>query len=174
MPHFQYQRDTLPTYEIDTDPARLDFSRLHRFLSQEAYWSRGIPRDLVERALRGSLSWGVYHRATEQIPEQIPEQQVGFARVVTDGATFAWLCDVYIEQEHRGQGLSKWLVSVVMAHPQLQDLRRFMLATADAHPLSAFWFLALSPGPRTGDHPTQPLPRASSVRGHLRLIINDL
>lgn len=143
MPHIQYQHDTLPTYEIDTDPARLDFPRLHRFLSQEAYWSRGIPRDVVERAIQGSLSWGVYHRPTEHIPEQ----QLGFARAVTDGATFAWLCDVYIEQEHRGLGLSKWLVSVVMAHPQLQDLRRFMLATADAHTLyQRFGFQPPAPG----------------------------
>lgn len=143
MSPFRYQHEAYPTYEIDTDPNRLELVRLHRFLSEEAYWSRGIPRRVIEKTVEGSLCWGVYLQATPHHPEQ----QVGFARVVTDKATFAWLCDVYIEQAHRGQGLSKWLVEVLLSHPQLQGLRRFMLATADAHTLyQRFGFQHPTPG----------------------------
>jgi GNAT superfamily N-acetyltransferase len=113
-------------YEISTDPARLDLDRIHRFLSTEAYWSPGVARDVVERSIGNALPFGVYAE---------DGSQVGFARVVTDYATFAWLADVYIEQDHRGHGLGKRLVAEVLEHPDLQGLRRWMLGTADAHEL---------------------------------------
>jgi GNAT superfamily N-acetyltransferase len=113
-------------YEISTDKARLDLDRIHRFLSAEAYWSPGVPREVVERSIENSICFGVYSAEGEQ---------VGFARVVSDRATFAWLADVYIESEHRGDGLGKRLVATVLEHPELQGLRRWMLGTADAHEL---------------------------------------
>lgn len=111
-------------YSISTDRERLDLTTIHGFLTT-SYWAPGIPRALVERALANSLCFGLYHG---------PEQ-VGFARVVTDQATFGYLADVFVLPEHRGQGLSKWLLEVVFGHPDLQGLRRFMLATRDAHGL---------------------------------------
>jgi GNAT superfamily N-acetyltransferase len=114
-------------YEIDDDPSRLDISAIHAFLAHEAYWSRGVTRDVVDRAVAGSLNFGLYHQG----------QQAGFARVVTDRATFAWLCDVYILSQHRGRGLGHWLVQAVIVHPDLQGLRRIVLATNDAHRIYA-------------------------------------
>lgn len=119
-------RPSLPDgYSISGDPARLDLDRVHAFLAQESYWAKNIPRELVERTVRHSMVWGIYHAGG----------QVGFARVITDKATFAYLCDVYIDAAHRGLGLSKALVAAIMAHPDLQGLRRWMLVTADAHTL---------------------------------------
>ncbi len=112
-------------YAISTDKSRLDLRLLHRFLSQEAYWSLGRPRAVVERALANSLCFGVYDRGA----------QVGFARVVTDYATFAWVCDVFVLPSHRGRGLSKWLMQSIVAHSDLQGLKRVLLATRDAHDL---------------------------------------
>ena len=112
-------------YTISDDPARIDLDRVRAFLAGESYWAKGISREIVEKMVRHSMSWGVYGQ----------EGQVGFARVVTDRATFAYLCDVYIDAEHRGIGLSKALVAAIMAHPELQNLRRWMLVTADAHSL---------------------------------------
>ena len=114
------------TYDISTDPARLQLAAIHDYLVR-SYWSPGIPRDLVARAIANSLCFGIYHG----------DAQVGFARVVTDKASFAYLADVYVLEEHRGQGLSKRLVAEILAHPELQGLRRFLLATADAHGLYA-------------------------------------
>lgn len=111
--------------QVSTDKDRLDVGLVHQFLATEAYWSRGIPRTTVEQAIAGSLCFGGY----------VDEGQVAFARVVTDGATFAYLADVFVLPEHRGQGHARTLVTAVMSHPQLQGLRRFMLATADAHRL---------------------------------------
>jgi GNAT superfamily N-acetyltransferase len=116
----------LPDYEISSDRARLDVERVHRFLSTEAYWSPGVSREIVERSIAGSLPFGVYSSGGDQI---------GFARVVTDYATFAWIADVYIESEHRGHGLGKRLVEAILGHEDLQGLRRWLLATADAHGL---------------------------------------
>jgi GNAT superfamily N-acetyltransferase len=113
-------------YEISTDRGRLDIPRVHRFLSTEAYWSPGVSREVVERSIENSIAFGVYTDGGEQ---------VGFARVVTDRATFAWLADVYIEAAHRGHGLGKRLVATVLEHDELQGLRRWMLGTADAHEL---------------------------------------
>ena len=119
--------DRMPlVYEISTSRDRLDIARVHRFLSTEAYWSPGVAREVVERSIANSLPFGVYTADGEQ---------VGFARVVTDYATFAWLADVYIEEAHRGHGLGKRLVAEVLEHPDLQGLRRWMLGTADAHEL---------------------------------------
>lgn len=118
---------------VNTDKDSLDIGLIHRFLSTEAYWSRGIPRATVERAIEGSLCFGGY----------LDGRQVAFARVVTDGATFGYLADVFVLPECRGQGHSKALMAEVMAHPQLQGLRRFSLATSDAHGLYAsFGFAA--------------------------------
>jgi GNAT superfamily N-acetyltransferase len=113
-------------YEISTSRDRLDIARVHRFLSTETYWSPGVPREVVERSIANSLPFGVYAADGEQ---------VGFARVVTDYATFAWIADVYVEAEHRGHGLGKRLVAEILEHPELQGLRRWMLGTADAHEL---------------------------------------
>lgn len=112
-------------YHISTDKERLDLSFIHGFLSTEAYWSLGIPFEIVERSVKNSLCFGVYHG----------EEQVGFARIITDYATVAYLGDVFIVQEHRGKGLSKWLMQVVQGHPDLQGLRRWVLLTRDAHEL---------------------------------------
>ena len=114
-------------YEISTDQDRLDVEVVFRFLSEESYWSPGIPRDVVERSINNSLCFGVYHG----------EVQVGFARIVTDKATFALVADVFIVEAHRGKGLSKWLLHEVMGHPDLQGLRRLLLLTSDAHSLYA-------------------------------------
>lgn len=113
-------------YEISTDSARLDVAAIHAYLTR-SYWSPGIPIEIVERALRHSLCFGVYESASGA--------QVGFARIVTDHATFAYLCDVYVLEEHRGHGLGKRMMRELMAHPALTGARRIMLATRDAHGL---------------------------------------
>jgi GNAT superfamily N-acetyltransferase len=112
---------------ISDDRALLDRPLVHRFLSERTYWSPGVPREIVERSIDHSLCFGVYRAG----------RQIGFARAVTDFATFAWLADVFILEEERGKGLSKKLVAAIQAHPQLQSLRRFMLGTRDAHGLYA-------------------------------------
>jgi len=113
-------------YEISTDPARLDIAAMHAYLTR-SYWSPGIPYSTVEHAARHSLCFGLYEKAGGG--------QVGLARVVTDHATFAYLCDVYVLEEHRGHGLGKLLMRTVMAHPALTGARRAMLGTRDAHGL---------------------------------------
>lgn len=113
-------------YEISTDRQRLDLRAIHAYLVR-SYWSPGISLPIVERAANNSLCFGVY--------ERVSGAQVGFTRVVTDYATFAYLCDVYVLEEHRGRGLSKLLMREVMAHPALAGARRVMLATRDAHGL---------------------------------------
>jgi GNAT superfamily N-acetyltransferase len=113
-------------YEISTDRSRLDLRAIHAYLAR-SYWSPQIPLEIVERAVHNSLCFGVY--------ETLRGSQVGFTRVVTDHATFAYLCDVYVLEEHRGRGLSKLMMRAVMAHPALAGARRVMLATRDAHGL---------------------------------------
>jgi len=121
-------------YEISTDPARLDLDVIHGYL-REAYWSPGVLRDVVERSIARSLCFGLY------APNGA---QAGFARVVTDGATFAWIADVFLLEPHRGRGLGVWLMETVLAHPDLQGLRRIVLATKDAHELyERFGFVPL-------------------------------
>jgi GNAT superfamily N-acetyltransferase len=112
-------------FSISTDRAKLDIDSIHQFLSTEAYWCRGIPMHTVQAAIRNSLCFGVYQH----------EKQIGFARVISDFATIAYLGDVYILDEYRGKGLSKWLMEIIMNHPSLQDLRRWILVTGDAHGL---------------------------------------
>lgn len=113
-------------YAISTDPGRLDVPAIHAYLTR-SYWASGIPLEVVARSIAHSLPFGLFHG----------DAQVGFARVVTDRATFAYLADVYVLEEHRGRGLSKWLVESVLDHADLQGLRRFLLATRDAHGLYA-------------------------------------
>lgn len=110
-------------YEIDDDRERIDFTRVHAWLSN-TYWSRDIPRENVERAAQHSaLTVGAYDKTG----------QVGFLRVVSDATTFAWVCDVFVEETHRGQGLARAMVQFALNHPDYQGLRRWMLATQDAH-----------------------------------------
>lgn len=112
-------------YHISTDPDKLDVGFIHDFLVNSSYWAQGRPLAVVQRALECSLCFGVY-RDTEQ---------VGLARVVTDYATFAWVCDVFISEAHRGHGLGKWLIERVVTHPDLRGLKQMLLATRDAHEL---------------------------------------
>lgn len=114
-----------PDYEVSTDRGRLDVDLIHRFLSEDSYWARGVPRELVERSLEHSLCFGVYADG----------RQVAFARAITDRSTFAWLADVFVVEEHRGRGVGVLLMESVLSHPELQTLRRWLLATLDAHGL---------------------------------------
>jgi len=125
-------------YEISTDPARLDLDVIHGFL-RGAYWSPGVPRDVVERSFGNSLCFGLYAPGGAQ---------AGFARAVTDRATFAWVADVFVLREHRGRGLGVWLMETLLAHPDLQGLRRILLATADAHGLYERFGFAPLVGPQ--------------------------
>lgn len=113
-------------YMISSDKAKLNLRRIHDFL-KNSYWAKEIPFAIVEKSIDRSLCFGVYEAA----------EQVGFARVITDSATFAYLADVFVLEKHRGHGLSKWLMQCIMEHPELQGLRRWMLATKDAHGLYA-------------------------------------
>ena len=117
----EWKRDGLT---ISTDRSRLDRGAIHEFLLG-SYWARGIPRELVDRAIDNSLCFGLYDA----------DRLVGFARVITDFATFAYLSDVFVLESHRGHGLGTWFMESVLSHPDLQNLRRWMLATADAHGL---------------------------------------
>jgi GNAT superfamily N-acetyltransferase len=112
-------------YTISTDNERLDLAIIHDFISNHSYWGRGRRIKTVQRSLDHSLNFGIFKK----------DQQVGFARVVTDFATFAWIADVFILEEHRGQGLAKWLMKSILSHPELQGFRRWVLATRDAHEL---------------------------------------
>ena len=125
---------------ISTERAELDVAMVHRFLSSQAYWCRGIPLETVERAIAGSLCFAGYVEGAGQ---------VAFARAITDGATFAYLADVFVLPEHRGHGYGRQLVAAIMTHPQLQGLRRFMLATSDAHGLYADYGFTAPAHPQT-------------------------
>ena len=114
-------------YEISTERARLDLAVIHRWLEQSSYWAAGIPLPTLRRAIQNSLPFGVYHEGA----------LVGFARVITDYATFAYVGDVFVLEEHRGKGLSKWLMEVIAEDSRLAGFRRWMLATRDAHGLYA-------------------------------------
>lgn len=111
-------------YWITTDPQKLDVDAIHAYLTR-SFWAEGIPKATVTKAVANSLCFGLFDGSA----------QVGLARVVTDRATYAYLCDVYVLETHRGRGLGKWLIETVMAHPDLQGLRRFQLVTRDAHGL---------------------------------------
>jgi N-acetylglutamate synthase-like GNAT family acetyltransferase len=114
-------------YSISTDKTLLDIDMMFNYLSNESYWSKGISKETLRRGIDNALCFGVYHE----------KKQIGFAKVVTDKATFAYLADVFILEQYRGLSLSKWLVQTIKEHPDLQGLRRFVLATADAHGLYA-------------------------------------
>ena len=119
-------------YIISTDKMKLDIAVIHSYLSNESYWAQQIPVDIVKRSIENSLCFGVY----------LADQQIGFARVISDFATFAYLGDVFILPEYRARGLSKWLMEVIIDHPDLAGLRRFLLTTSDAHGLySQFGFV---------------------------------
>lgn len=117
-------------YLITTDPALIDSAAVHAYLTR-SYWAEGIPRKTVERSLANALCFGVYHEPTAGGERR----QIGLARVITDRATYAYLCDVYVLEEHRGQGLGKALMAAMHAHPDLAGIRRFSLFTKDAHGL---------------------------------------
>ena len=124
---------TKEEFEISTDVDRIDLPALHGFLTN-SYWAKGIPVETVRRSIMNSLCFGMYHRGG----------QVGFARVVSDLATYAYLADVFVLEPYRGRGLSRWLMECIVAHPDLQGLRRWMLATRDAHGLyQKFGFTSL-------------------------------
>jgi GNAT superfamily N-acetyltransferase len=122
METIEYQRGE---YVISTDPNRLNIESIHAFLQKYTYWAQTRPIDVVRCSVQNSLNFGVYNSG----------EMVGYARVVTDYATFSWLCDVIIVPEQRGQGLGKWLVDCVVNHPALKNQRRLLLATRDAHEL---------------------------------------
>ncbi len=119
------QEFTKDDYLISTDKAKLDLAVIHGFLSRESYWALNIPQEVVRRSIEGSLCFGVYHQG----------KQVGFARLITDFATMAYLGDVFIVPEYRGRGLSKWLTECITTLPELAGLRRWILVTSDAHTL---------------------------------------
>jgi len=113
-------------FRVTTNVEEFDVNYIHNFISH-SYWGQNIPIDTVRRSIQGSLSFGVFDN----------EQQIGFARAITDHATFAYIADVFIDEAYRGRGLSKWLMEVILQHPSLQGLRRILLATRDAHGLYA-------------------------------------
>jgi len=122
-------------FTISTDKTLLDFEAIYKYLNQDSYWAKGIPAERLKRAIENSMCFGLYKQNV----------QAGFTRVVTDKATFAYLCDVFILPGYRGLGLSKWLMQTIVEHPELQGLRRWSLATADAHGLySQFGFTEIS------------------------------
>jgi len=111
-------------FTISTEKEKLDIDLIHSFLNR-TYWAEGISKEVIRRSIEGSLCFGVFEN----------DKQVGFARMITDKATFAYLADVFIIEEFRGRGLSKWLMEIIMSHPDLQGLRRMILVTKDAHGL---------------------------------------
>ncbi len=118
---------------ISTDPSRLDLDAMYEMLTR-AYWAKGRTKEVIARYVQFSLVFGVYEGT----------RQIGLARVVTDYTTFAWLCDVFVHEDYRGKGIGKWLMESILSHPDLQGLRRFLLATSDAHGLySQYGFQAL-------------------------------
>ena len=143
-------------YLVSTDAALLDLDAVHAFLSQRSYWATGISREQLETAIANSLPFGLYHEG----------RQIGFCRAISDYATFAYLADVYIEESHRNRGLSKLLLEALVAHPQLQRLRRWMLGTRDAHGLYAqFGFIPLDAPERWMERP-DPDAYANAVAAH--------
>lgn len=115
-------------YLISTNTSKLDIDVIYQYLAQESYWAKGIRRIVVEKSIANSLCFGVYHISKTTV-------QIGFARLVTDKATFAYLADVFILPQYRGKGLSKWLMQTIHTHPEVQGLRRWLLGTRDAHSL---------------------------------------
>jgi N-acetylglutamate synthase-like GNAT family acetyltransferase len=122
-------------FQIATDKKLLDFEIIYKYLNEDSYWAQGIPVERLKTAIENSICFGIYQQ----------DKQVGFARVVTDSATFAYICDVFIMPQFRGKGLSKWLIQTIVNYPDFKGLRRWSLATADAHGLySQFGFTPIS------------------------------
>lgn len=120
---------------LSNDPNKLDFDIIHQYLCYESYWSFGIPKNVVEKAANGATCFGLYHQ----------QQQIGYTRLISDGATFGYLADVFILEAYRGQGLGQWLISSILTYPPYQGFRRWVLATRDAHRLyEKFGFNSLS------------------------------
>ena len=132
-PRLRTQEYRKEQFLISTDPAKLDVASIHAFLSRSFWDSEEIPREIVERSIRGSFCFGVYDG----------QEQIGFARVVTDGATFAYLCDDYILESHRGRGLGKWLMECILSHPGLQGIHRWVVVTRDARLYQKVGFTSL-------------------------------
>lgn len=131
MKTYEYKKNN---FFISTDRSKLNLKFIHDYLSNESYWAKNIPIETVKKSIEGSVCFGLYDEET----------QIGFARVITDNATFGYLADVFILQQYRGQELGKWMMQVIMKHPELQGFRRWMLATKDAHGLYAqFGFVPL-------------------------------
>ena len=132
MLNHEYRKEE---FVISTDPARLDIRVIHDFLSSSSYWAQGIPIETVKKSIDGSFCFGIYHS----------NKQIGFARVITDKATFAYLADVFVDENYRGRGLGVWLMEIITSHPDLAGLRRWVLGTRDAHGLyRKFGFTELS------------------------------
>lgn len=130
----KHEKWEIEGFLVSTDPALLDLDRTHGFIAH-SYWAAGIPKSILQKSIKNSLCFGLYRIASGSL------EQVGFARIVSDYSTFAYLGDVYISENWRKKGLSKWLMECVLAHPELQGLRRFCLGTKDAHQLySRFGF----------------------------------
>jgi Acetyltransferase (GNAT) family len=146
---------------ISTDKSKLNIQCIHHYLCNESYWAKNIPVDTVKKSINGSCCFGLYVNDNKNISTIT---QVGFARVVTDYATFGYLADVFIVEKYRGNGLSKWLMEEIMKHPDLQGLRRWMLATKDAHGLyTQFGFLPLDKPDRfLGFKPFEEYPKTNS------------
>lgn len=137
----EWQRDE---YTISTDPARIDFETVADYLLNHAYWTKGRSRETIARSMEHSENFSLYHGSV----------QVGYARVVTDYATFAYICDVFVLSSERGNGLGKWLIECMLAHPQLQGLRTWYLRTRDAHDLyRKFGFRELQDPTRSMERP---------------------
>jgi N-acetylglutamate synthase-like GNAT family acetyltransferase len=133
IPTIEIRRENLL---ISTDPARLDLDAIADMLSR-AYWAKGRKPEVIARSIQHSLVFGIYDGA----------KQIGFARVISDYTTFAWLCDVIIHEDYRGSGLGKWLVETILSHPELKDVARFRLVTQDAHGLYAQYGFNPIPNP---------------------------
>lgn len=123
----EYYEKQKGDYLISTDRDRLDITAVHKYLSKSSYWAQGRTRHTVATSIDHSLCFGVYYT--------VDSRQVGFARAVTDQASFAWLCDLFILEPHRGKGLGKWLVETIISHLQVRNVKRIILATSDAHTL---------------------------------------
>ena len=153
---------------ISTDKNKLHVGFIHNYLCNESYWAKNIPVAVVKKTIDGSCCFGLYktkHMESNAIEKKLPgDKQVGFARVVTDYATFAYLADVFIVEEYRGKGLATWMMEEIMKHKDLQGLRRWMLATRDAHGLYAkFGFLPLDKPERImGFKPFEEYPKTNS------------
>jgi GNAT superfamily N-acetyltransferase len=145
-------------YLISTDKSRLDLTCIHDFLSNHSYWAKGIPMETVRRSIEHCMAFGVYHG----------QQQVGFARVISDYTTFAYLADVFIVEAHRKKGLSKELIKFILAQQEFQGLRRFLLATRDAHALYASFEFKPLGSPESFMQIHNPQPYAANVQLEIR------